>query len=70
MNVFTNGALVLLLEGGSPPQGVDPVHRHGQTKAGVGLPALQPELLHHRPHYVTAALYASDALAADWTPAE
>lgn len=62
VNVFTNGALILLFEGGSPPQGVDTVHRHSQTKAGVGLSALQPELLHHGPHHIAAALHASNAL--------
>lgn len=56
VNVFPHNALILLLDGGFSPQGVDAVHSHGHAEDGVRLPALQPQLLHHSPHHITAAL--------------
>lgn len=57
VNVFSHSALILLSDGGSSPQGIDTVHRHCQAKVWPRLPTLQPQLLHHRPNHITAALH-------------
>lgn len=67
--VFSHSALILLLDGGSSPQGVDTIHCHGHAEVWLRLPALQPQLLHHRPHHITAALHTSDSLRQE-TPTE
>lgn len=66
---FSHSALILLLDGGSSPQGVDTIHCHGHAEVWLWLPALQPQLLYHCPHHITAALHTSDTLRQE-TPTE
>lgn len=62
VTAFPHSALILFLDGGFSPEGVDTIHSHGQSEACIWLPALQSQLLHHRPHHVTAALHTGYTL--------